>query len=423
MKRGMIRIGLILSSWVAIVALVLANSAEFDPSFGEDGVAKTAVSIIPNDITMQADGKILVSGTAFNSTAPIRSAVLVRYQSNGELDATFGDNGIVLANVSDEDYGRKHTIQPDGKIIIVGNTTINGDHDGLIGRFNTDGTIDDTFGTDGFVVYPISAQNDVFSDVALQPDGKIIVADSKNHIVRFQDDGTIDATFGSSGLVTLAGNDAFSLIIQSDGKIVSAGYEGISRLETNGAIDGSFDDQNNYPIGFQAPAPVSIAQLEDGHLIVTATVENQGTSNNFNNNMVVAKFTSDGTRDIDFGTLGVATFDYVEGHDVVNDVVVQQDGKLLVVGVVDNDNLDNLFALLRFNPDDTVDTAFGENGMALLDLNTVGMGLTIQPDNKVVATGFDDALFELMTVRFMGEYVAPPVESEHFVYVPLVEEE
>jgi len=209
-----------------------------DTSFGTGGGSITDVSPgsglgaleILNDIAVGQNGKIIAAGVS----GP--NATLVAYNSDGSLDNGFGSDGIIAQNfsITGNSVFNGLDIQEDGKIVAAGFST-SGFSDFLVTRYNSDGTPDDTFGNMGFVLTPISPQQDGANSILVQPDGKILAGGTARNsiyqfaLARYDVNGTPDATFGTNGIVeTAIDSSTFSRIesiaLQPDGKILAAGF-------------------------------------------------------------------------------------------------------------------------------------------------------------------------------------------------------
>jgi uncharacterized delta-60 repeat protein len=193
-----------------------------------------------NTLVLQSDGKILQGGYCQNTGAnePRRFCVM-RYNSDGSIDSGFGSGGYVLYDipVSNYDDANSLIVQSDGKIIQGGTCTISGTDQFCIVRYNVDGSVDSTFGTNGYVIFDIpDSSDDQASAIALQTNGKILQAGTCDIsgtyqfcIVRYNVDGSIDSTFGTNGyfIYRVPGTSwntlGRSIVIQSDGKILLGG--------------------------------------------------------------------------------------------------------------------------------------------------------------------------------------------------------
>jgi len=292
-----------------------------------------------NGVAIQSDDKIVAVGSSQDQYG--RNAIAVaRFHADGSIDTNFGTNGSVRAFIggadSIHDGASDVAIQSDGKIVTVGGTVFPPFNEAFaVARFNANGSIDDTFGTNGTVTTFIDggdAAHDDAAAVAIQPDGKIVAAgrsgDASYHsalaLARFNADGSIDSTFGTNGNIRTylsLGNATMnwieSIALQPDGKIVVAGV----------SVDSS-----------------SIAAF------------------------ALARFNTDGGIDSTFGTNGsVRSFVSVGGFlwDEANWVGIQPDGKIIAAGCSEDSSGNDAFAVARFNADGTPDSTFGTNGGVL----------------------------------------------------------
>jgi uncharacterized delta-60 repeat protein len=209
--------------------------AELDPTFG--GTGKVTTDFAGSDdsaysVTLQADGKIVAAG----SSAPVSDFAVVRYNTDGSLDTSFGGTGKVRTDVISYDVATSVAIQTDGKIVVAGYAS-GSNYDFALVRYHTDGSLDTSFGGMGKVTTDFGS-DDFASSVAIQADGKIVATGSSGGLsnndfalVRYNSDGSLDASFGGTGKITTdfgsrAEDQARSVTIQADGKIVAAGYSG-----------------------------------------------------------------------------------------------------------------------------------------------------------------------------------------------------
>ena len=239
------------------------RNGSLDPTFGSHGRVTTSFSPDRGDATSlarQPDGKIIVAGSGYDSS--VGWIVLARYGRTGRLDAGFGTGGIVKTRFSDsktESVGSSDVaVQPNGKIVAVGaRTTLEGmtlHNSFALVRYLRDGTLDTSFGTGGKVT---TATDAGAGSVALKPDGKIVVAGSNGSssqpsctVARYNTDGSLDQTFGSAGIVkTTPGSFSHvaAVMVQQNGKILVVGSAGITRAvfalaryNRNGTLDSSF---------------------------------------------------------------------------------------------------------------------------------------------------------------------------------------
>ena len=228
-----------------------------DTSFGGgSGTVLTAIgtSGYGAEILIQADGKILLGGASATEAASF-DFTIVRYNADGSLDTTFNNTGYVrqgFTNLS-PDHVANMTLQPDGKIVMVGHTTFpfgQFQHSDLaVMRFNSDGSLDSTFNGGGKFTFNQQNFSESANSVIVQPDGKILVGGTRFNgvlltflIIRLNANGTIDTSFGSEGIIDASpfpgSNDGVrSLALQSDGKILASGFTSVTRFLTNGTRD------------------------------------------------------------------------------------------------------------------------------------------------------------------------------------------
>src|SRR5437763_14108120 len=233
-------------TWLIGSQLEQAAAGDLDPTFGTAGMVMTDINRstdIANAVAVQADGKLVVVGETYkHNDFSTEDFVVTRYNTDGTLDTTFGRGGKVRTDFPGlAAVPSAVVIQADGKIVVAGGAfplfTFAGNFQ--VVRYNSNGSLDRSFGNGGIVTTTFPEGSYAF-DVALQPDGKIIAAgtvfvdfnpgemsDTDFALARYNSDGSLDTTFGNGGMVTtdFFGNedDAFSILIQPDGKIVAVG--------------------------------------------------------------------------------------------------------------------------------------------------------------------------------------------------------
>ena len=401
-----------------------APQAALDTSFGTNGKVLTDVSGINDlsghgdtakDLIIQSDGKIVALGDSYNGNIQLYDFSLARYEANGVLDSNFGAGGILMTDFGGSDRFSGAVVQPDGKIIVAGSSFIGGDGNLVLARYNTDGALDTTFGIDGNgKVITDVVGNDFITDIALLPDGKILVVGrtvlgtpSGTLLARYTSGGLLDATFGTGGIIIdstipqMAYVNALS--IQSDDKIVVVGKSTspdimLTRYTANGALDTTFDNDGKVITDFggnETAEAITIAP--DGKIIIS------GWSLNTNYTFVLARYNTDGSLDTTFDSDGKVTtgFGGLSGASSYA-ISIQADGKLVAAGYIryfnDNDKPGD-FAFARYNNNGSLDVTFGESGLGTVDFNAgsdSAYALCIQADGKIIAAGRSDADFALM---------------------------
>ena len=421
---------------------VLAVDGDLDPTFGTDGKVLTDFdhsTDIANAVAIQADGKLVVVGTTYqDNDFSNEDFAVARYNPDGTLDKTFGAGGKVQTDFPGlAAVASSVVIQPDGKIVVAGGAfplfTFLGDF--KVVRYNSNGSLDTSFG-DGGIVTTTFPEGSYAFDVALQPDGKIIAAgtvfvdfnpgessDTDFALARYNPDGTPDGTFGTGGQVTtdFVGNedDAFSVLIQPDGKIVAVGsandpvkfYDFAAvRYLSNGAIDTSFGVAGKVSTDFRGGGfdrAHSAALQTDGSIVAAGfAITVSGGSENF----AVARYNSSGVLDTTFSDDGRAQIDFGSCCQSAYEVLLQSDGKIIAVGYPNSESSDSDFLLARLSSTGTLDTTFGIGGKVRTsfgDLNGGANGAALQADGKVVAVGFQatftDTRVDFALARYLGE--------------------
>lgn len=346
-----------------------------DKGFGSDGKSIIKQSVFIKAITIQNDDKIVAAG--YNSDTS--DFVVIRWNNNGSFDTHFGTGGIVQTAVSSTGGGLALAlaVQDDGRIVVAGGGSNGLGYDFVLVRYNTDGKPDDTFGTDGRVITPVTdymITGSVVSGLALQDDGKLLAAGG-SCIIRYNTDGSLDTTFGDDGKRVTGSyyEQTSSVAVLADGKILAAGssYNGngsydlaVSRFNSDGSPDTDFADNGRVVIPIMSLYTLSLTSVmadpDDGKIVVTAVNSYQS---------IIARFKDDGSLDESFadsGILGANGQGYFGGAGMtIQGAAVQPDGKVVVAGYRDmNDSMGSQFAVARFNSDGNIDTGFGIDGMA-----------------------------------------------------------
>jgi uncharacterized delta-60 repeat protein len=426
----------------ALEGRVLLTAGAIDTSFGNGGEVLTSFPPLLKgykgtggnafDVEVQSDGKIVAAGEDLHDFA------LARYNANGSLDSAFGNGGKVVTT-----FGKNHgeavraiAFQPDGKIIAVGNTGVVDAPTGpnfAIARYNTNGTLDTSFGPshNGLVTTSILGDDHALS-VVLQPDGKIVVAGEAqasssgpgaDALVRYNADGSLDTSFGKGGIINMSvvpgadqlfnavtletvnvGGVPTTKILASSNSTSPDGIV-VVRFNLDGSLDSTFGSGGT--VFLQSTdshaSTFGLIVQPDGKIVDSANITNsQGVRD-----PAVLRLNPDGTLDTSFGPggavpglvdLGFSGFDYR--------VVLQPDGKILVGGYANSELM-----LARLNGSDgSLDSTFGTNGVALeaLPVTTTVKGMALQSDGKIVTAGVGGINSEFTVARFLGD---PPPQA------------
>jgi uncharacterized delta-60 repeat protein len=382
-----------------------AQPGALDPGFGNSGKLTLDFSMNNDearDVAIQSDGKILVAGKA-NVNFVFYFAV-IRLNADGTLDNSFGDNGKVLTSINDSQVNSLNcmALQSDGKIILGGSIYSNNRWQIALVRLNSDGTLDETFSSDGVLTHSYGA-NDFCTSVAVQADGKIVVGGDSGDpglgqhfsVSRFNTNGTIDASFGGGSQAAFVGvqSGTSELVIQTDGKIVLAGrtndgvYNDVAlvRFTATGSLDTGFDGDGIRTLSLEEydDYATKIVQLPGGKLLVG------GISNT---EFALMRFNANGALDNSFSGDGIVKADMNDTFDELLDFTLDSDGRIVAVG----HSLYNLYdiAVLRFNANGTFDNLFSLDGKTTVDFTGTydySYGVALQQDGKIVVVGSTDA--------------------------------
>lgn len=397
----------------------LGRSGQLDLSFGEAGMVP--LEAIGSGVSLQTDQQILVVTQSPNQ--------LLRYNSNGAVDVSFGINGALDLALLPFAVAE----QPDGKIVLAGEISEYPSGSFAVARVNPDGTLDTTFDDDGMVSTDIvSSLENTFragygsraQDLIIQPDGSIVLAGSLYYyqydgwahaeqsiafaLVRYRADGSLDTDFGEAGVVVTdimsaeepfdnPPDAAYGIDLQSDGKIVVAGYTTIAddggmsdrdfalvRYHANGLLDSSF--------GIEGVVITDIFGKRDefrdvalrGDGLITAS----GFATDLVSNFALVRYHMDGSIDESFGVDGLVITDVSGGDDYIAAMSLQADEKIVAVGwSVYEDPIRTLVTLTRYDDAGKLDKHFGRNGIVVTDTGYSAAhthDVAIQDDDKIV---------------------------------------
>lgn len=400
---------------VLAVSLPILAATDLDPTF-QGGRIFSPISAVTNgtsggnSIVIQPnDGKILVAGygTSFNSLGNFKGAGLRRFNTDGTIDTAFGNSGTVVSfsngSANFANYSNGMALQADGKIIVVGyidSNNIGTANFADVIRFNTNATLDTTFGSGG--------QNNsnfggsaIFNDVAIQSDGKIVAVGSVGSnflIARFTTTGALDTTFNGTGFVTTdfdGGDDAAnSVAIKASGQILVGGRSNttsgravIAAYTSAGVLDSNFGTGGKV-VGDFSPSGrddfLKIMIQFDGKIVGLGAT-------GFPESQLVAQYNTNGTIDTTFGTNGITTVN-IGSQMWLNGGAFLTDGRIFAVGLASG-NFGTRMVTSRFNVNGTLDRTYGCNGVNFTSYGSVNPSVNtaydaaVRSDNKVYVVG------------------------------------
>lgn len=327
-----------------------------DPSFNMDGKVTTDFSSdeVGNAVAIQSDGKIVVAGSG--NTSDGYDFAVFRYHANGVADTSFGINGVVTTAMGElGDYAYTIAIQSDGKIVVAGTSDIAGyDYSFALARYNADGSLDSSFGAGGKVITQLPHSG--ISEIAIQPDGKIVAAGS-----------TWD--YSRSELLDFA----------------------VARYLPNGSLDTTFGVNGivETDFAFSYERASSVAIQSDGKIVAGGDICYDDCC--FLPSFALVRYNPNGSLDTSFGVGGKVRTSFSEvGSAYANSIVIQPDGRIIAVGSETNYDYGNAdLALARYNSDGSLDNSFDSDGLVTTDLgrSESANSIALQGDGRIVLAG------------------------------------
>ena len=406
-------------------ATFFTGAGNLDLTLGGTGKVTTPIGggdEVAHSVVAQADGKIILAGSSSNGSN--NDFAVVRYNADGTLDTSFNGTGKVATDFgSGGDQANSVVLQSDGKIVVAGFSYNGSTYGFALARYNANGTLDTSFNGTGKVTTAIGSGNDYGNGVTVQADGKIVVAGGSSNgsnddfaLVRYNANGSLDTTFNGTGKVTTAigsgGDDGYSVVVQSDGKIVVAGQAVIGgfndfalvRYNINGTLDTSFNGTGKVTtaIGSGDDAGQSVTVQADGKIVAAGYATIGG-----NTDLALVRYNANGTLDTSFNGSGKVTTAIGSSDDVVRGMALQSNGKIIVGGWSKNaiNNID--FAVALYNTNGSLDTSFNGTGKVTTAIGSgddVGYGMALQGDGKIVVAGtsYNGSKYDFAVVRYLG---------------------
>jgi uncharacterized delta-60 repeat protein len=387
---------------------LLSNGGALDTTFGNGaGYVNVPTGNARAVLVQPWDNKIVVTDNYTKGSNSLMG--LVRYNTDGNLDSTFGNGGVMNSQVPGGAYAA--ALYPhagtanDGKIVAVGG--------GDLARFNPNGSLDTSIGKRGVVTLSFGA-----SAVLIQPNGQIVVEGS-NELARYNSNGTLDTSFGSGGTVALSFSGPFFL--QADGKFVVGGLTGpsgddwgLARYNANGTLDTTFNSAGPTPGTVTITFPEIAASLnaiaiypstgpdtaDYGKIVAAGLVYGPPT---VGYDPALVRYNADGSPDATFGQSGQVVVPMAPGGGTrITAVALQTDGKIVAGGSSLYQGVSgNALSVFRWNRDGSLDTSWGNSGGVLptnggvVQTQTgggdIGRALAIQADGRIVAVGYSSS--------------------------------
>ncbi len=349
-RKRMLQAGTVSAERLEVRSMLTAGA--LDTTFDTDGIVTTSITSggdIATGVAVQADGRIVAVGNAYALSNTDADFTVTRYLSNGSLDTSFGTAGIVTTSIgSGFDEAFDVAIQGDGKIVVAGRTNSSGTYQFAVARYNVNGSLDTSFDGDGIATTSVGGIQDIGTSLALSADGKIVVA----------------------GWSLNGSNQDFALV----------------RFNSDGSLDSTLDGDGKVTSDFGSSESASDVEIQADGRIVLAGFGGVG--------FLLARYNPDGTLDSTFDGDGVAQTASEIFGGAADAIEIQADGKIVAAGATFN-GVDSDFAVARYNVDGTLDPSFGGDGVVVtggLGPNETASAVAIQDDGRIVVGGvFRDA--------------------------------
>ena len=423
---------LVIFALPALVSLNYGQSGSLDPTYSISGYTLYSVNFFTGTnwataSVMQPDDKLVVAVDGANYPPGTgEDNYVLRYQSDGTVDPSFGSGGIVriaFTTPADEEMAAAVTLQSDGKIVIASTLPT-----GIgLARLNVDGTLDASFGTGGKVIFKwANKEVAVVYDALVQSDGKIVVCGSsgtKFAFARFTAAGQFDTTFNGTGKFTLQASTGSAvayiagLAQQSDGKLIGVGERprsnrdpfghSVLRLNTNGTLDSSFgtngqvysnfDDQGLG--GMVRDRARSVKVDPAGNIVVAGTALPRTSDARW----AFIRLLPNGQKDPSFGGDGKVLVGF-PGYHRLHGSLLLENGKIVASGGLSQPGQLPDIAVFRLLSDGSLDPSFGSGGVATTDIDgrsDQSSSLTRQSDGKYVVAGFAGNYNYIFTGRYL----------------------
>ncbi|WP_161624873.1 hypothetical protein [Streptomyces spectabilis] len=425
---------------VTLAPTAAAAPGDLDTGFGTGGKVTTDFGATPsepeigNDLLRTSSGSLFVVGRAGFGTPGVGPSDfgVAKYTSGGALDTGFSGDGKVTTNfggpLNTLAVARSVIEAGDGKILVGGFTGGEQIADLALARYNSDGTLDSSFGGDGKVTTDLTGGlGDGVRGLSLTSTGKILVAGAAgadSFIARYNSDGSLDTGFGGGDGIVITdfgtGDHLFALEELSSGKLVAAGSANsdflLVRYNSDGTLDTSFSGDGKVTTDFNGLSDLAFGftRAPGGDYVLAGAVdapEPFGVAGPIK--VGVVRYDSDGSLDTGFSGDGKVTTDVnTLRADEARDVAVDSDGKIVIAGLAGEsvvfpvDPVDGDALVIRYNSDGTLDTGFSGDGIATLDYSggaDVARGIALTGSDDIViaggatssGTGLDFALAKL----------------------------
>jgi uncharacterized delta-60 repeat protein len=407
--------GIVAPALFALALLAPASGVrdpgDLDPAFGSGGIVVTDVTgddDFGNAMAVQPDGRIVVVGSVRDADGLFYDFGVVRYHPDGTLDTTFGEDGIVVTRLTgDYDFANAVVIQPEGRILVAGQWGADPNGFALV-RYLPDGSLDAAFGDDGIVLSELGNENTGANAVISLPDGTIVAAGYSQHFAEFLPDALAVAWYGPDGRllryrVDGVGREYGSIqgITRVPGRhLVGGGRPGFTLVRyVGGHLDPTFGDGGLVTRWPGRPARAWALVLQrDGKIVLAGDATRTSTG------FALVRFTPSGQTDPTFGGDGIVTTG-IGDYASATGVLVQPDGRIVATGWTDMSGA--RFALARYSRDGRLDAGFGTGGIVTTAIgqSAVSNASSLDRDGKILLVGqtASSGTYDLAVARYLTE--------------------
>ncbi len=439
-SRWVVLAAILLTTAIGLATPAFAGAGQLDTTFNSTGMVLTDFHNSSQDrgaaVVLDSSGRIVVAG--FTDAVDARGDFAVaRYNADGSLDTTFGSNGKVVTDFGGSDSATGIAIDSSGRILVVGSTDAQAKHsfcrEWALARYNSDGTLDTSFGTNGLVITDFSgsgASEDEAAAVTTDANGNVVVAGRSDSggknwdfaVARYTPSGSLDTTFGSGGKVLTdfgaSGIDiGLAVALDSNGRIVVAGVTepsgagqfALARYDASGNLDSTFGSGGLVVTSFNDDDDGATAlRIDSQGKILAAGHSGTFSSHDF---ALVRYNPSDGSLDKTFGFEGTQTTDF-GGDDIALGVALDSQGRIVAIGSTEVANsLQPSFALARYTPTGILDTTFGNGGLVVTNFGSnvynSANGVAIDNQDRIIAAGQSapdiNTVGDFALARYKGE--------------------
>lgn len=395
---------------IGFYGLMHAIPVQFDTTYGPyaNGTVITPIGTEAEAQAMllQPDGKVVLAGNGYENDKYY--IFLARYDSSGILDPSFGTAGIIKTTINNGMLsGRNMMYSSDDKILVSGATIVKSDPQFATVRYLNNGTLDNSWGTEGIGVcpvygiaesiYPAAHDNKIVGAGTMAANGQLIAG-----VSQMTSDGQADLSFGQYGggsLVVLgSATQGHEVITQSDGKILIAGAADISgnrffcaRFTENGTLDTTFGPDHTGSVTAAFPDSASsqafaVGVQTDGKIVLAGESDKK---------VALMRYTATGDIDTTFGTNGFVTA-AIGAVSSVNSFVFQTDGKIVAAG-----SSDGRILVMRYSADGSLDQTFGIGGTIITALGSVSeaQDVVVDASGNIIVGGSTDTRFAAIRYR------------------------